>query len=65
MKLKGKSKIEEQAEREAAAAAAMKNRDAGVDYSTGDTVEPILGAFSGYSGDAFASFIPVYTCLCL
>merc|ERR1711937_1064756 len=53
LKLKGKSKIEEQAEREAAAAAAMKNRDAGVDYSTGDTVEPILGAFSGYSGDAF------------
>merc|ERR1711937_574666 len=53
LKLKGKSKVEEQAEREAAAAAAMKNRDVGVDYSTGDTVEPILGAFSGYSGDAF------------
>ena len=53
LKLKGKSKIEEQAAREAAAAEQMKNRDAGVDYSTGDTVEPILGSFSGYSGDAF------------
>ena len=29
-----------------------KNRDAGVDFSSGDTVEPILGAYSGYSGDA-------------
>merc|ERR1711881_124634 len=43
------------------AAAAMKNRDAGVDYSTGDTVEPILGSFSGYSGDAFGVvFTTVY-----
>jgi len=60
MKLKGKSKVEEQAEREKAAADQMKNRDAGVDYSTGDTVEPILGSFSGYSGDAFGMVYTTY-----
>merc|ERR1711968_13549 len=60
LKLKGKSKIEEQAEREKAAAEQMKNRDAGVDYSTGDTVEPILGSFSGYSGDAFGMIYTTY-----
>jgi hypothetical protein len=60
LKLKGKSKVQEQAEREAAAAEAMKNRDAGVDYSTGDTVEPILGSFSGYSGDAWGMVYTTY-----
>merc|ERR1711871_1666749 len=51
LKLKGKTVAERKAEAEAAAEEA-KNRDAGVDFSSGDTVEPILGAYSGYSGDA-------------
>ena len=50
-KLKGKTAAELKAEADAAEEEA-KNRDAGVDFSSGDTVEPILGAYSGYSGDA-------------
>ena len=51
LKVKGKTAAEMKAEAEAAEEEA-RNRDAGVDFSSGDTVEPILGAFSGYSGDA-------------
>merc|ERR1711871_1570958 len=51
LKVKGKTAKERQAEAEAAAEE-LKNRDAGVDFSSGDTVEPILGAYAGYSGDA-------------
>jgi len=51
LKLKGKTNAERAAE-SAAAAEEAKNRDAGVDLSSGDTVEPILSAYSGYSGDA-------------
>jgi hypothetical protein len=51
LKLKGKTAADAKADADAAAEEA-KNRDAGVDFSSGDTVEPILGAYSGYSGDA-------------
>merc|ERR1711871_574749 len=43
----------------------QKKRDAGIDFSTGDTVEPILGAFAGYSGDAFALVHTVFDILIL
>ena len=51
LKIKSKTAAELKAEQEAAEEEAA-NRDAGVDFSSGDTVEPILGAYSGYSGDA-------------
>jgi len=50
-RLKGQSAADKKKAEEAALEEA-KNRDAGVDFSSGDTVEPILGAYSGYSGDA-------------
>ena len=56
LNLKGKTQAELKAAEEAALEDA-KNRDAGVDFSSGDTVEPILGAYSGYSGKIFFFFI--------
>jgi hypothetical protein len=64
LKIKGRSSLEAQVEREEEERNAMKKREADLDFSTGDTVEPILDAYNGYANETCAlMYQPLLICI--